>query len=93
MGAIAKTKALRIAFNMLCCAVFFCWASPKPRETISGLFGRKAVEIPFNLKMRIPKFWRAGAKFINALHPSEDDHCFETAILEAHARRCLGYHP
>lgn len=87
---ILRTKPLRIAINMLCCALLFCWARPYPRETISGLFGRKAYQAYFRTK-RIPIFWNAGMKLIDALHQHEVDHCVETAKCEEQARRVLGY--
>ena len=91
MDLKARTKPIRIAFNMLCCAVFFCWAKPWPRETISGLFGRKSYDYYF-VARRVPWFWNTGTKFIDSLHPHEVDHCVETAMCEAKARRALGYH-
>lgn len=89
---MSATKPVRIAFNMLCCATLFSWAKPYPRETISGLFGRKAYLAYFATK-RIPIFWRVGVRLIDAMHRKEADHCVETAKLENKARQCLGYHP
>jgi hypothetical protein len=79
---------------MLTCATLFCWAKPWPRETISGLFGRKAAGAPFDVRSPrwVTRFWIKGARFINAIHRSEADHCMETAALENQARHCLGYH-
>lgn len=88
---VGKTKALRIAFNMFCCASLFFWAKPWPRETISGLFGRKSYDYYF-VARRVPWFWNIGTRLIDALHRKELDHCVETAMLEAKARRVLGYH-
>ncbi len=92
MDLKAKTKPVRIAFNMLCCAVFFCWAGPKPRETISGLFGRKVHE-PFATGRGMGRFWLNGLLFIDALHRGEEFHCAETAACEAESREALGYEP
>ena len=69
---------------MLTCAIVFCWAKPYPRETISGLFGRRA--------MLGNNFWRRGRDFINWLHQHEVDHCFDTWACENAARKALGYH-
>lgn len=86
MGIVTQTKPIRIAFNMLCCAIFFCWAKPKPRETISGLFGRNFYYESGS------KFWEYGCRLIDKIHrPHEDEHCLETAFLEGRARRALGY--
>jgi hypothetical protein len=72
---------------MFCCATLFFWAGVKPRETISGLFGR------LGHSRERAKFWHAGRKFIDRLHPHEDFHCSETAICEKRMRdelyRCL----
>jgi hypothetical protein len=91
---MSATKPIRIAFNMLCCATLFFWAKPKPRETISGLFGRKVANAPFDLKMSrtMVRFWYAGERFINWLHWREIDHCFHTTVCENRARHELGYH-
>lgn len=85
-----KTKPIRIAFNMLCCAALFCWTDVKPRETISGLFGRKVHE-PFNAGHGIGHFWLTGLRLIDAMHFREEFHCANTAACEAEARECLGY--
>lgn len=82
-----RTKPIRVAFNMLCCAVFFCWARPEPRETISGLFGRKCRSPGTGVRKR---FWNFGLELIDSMH-DEPDHCRETAFLEYEARRILGY--
>lgn len=83
MGLIERTKPVRIAFNMLCCAVLFAWADPRPRETISGLFGRKCSYKP------VGRFWYLGQRFINWIHPHEPDHCYETWQYEIRMRNCL----
>lgn len=84
-----KTKPFRIAFNMLSCAICFAWAGVEPRETISGLFGRKCL-----YANGLPKrFWRAGRAIIDRIHREEKDHCAETAYLEHQARIALGYQP
>lgn len=88
---IGKTKPVRIAFNMLCCAVLFCWAGVKPRETISGLFGRKVHE-PFETGRGMGRFWLYGLLFIDWMHsPTEEFHCAHTAACEAEAREALEY--
>lgn len=79
---ILRTKPIRVAFNMLCCAVLFCWAGVRPRETISGLFGRKDRETD-------GRFWVYGAELIDALHPHEPNHCSETSYCEARMREAL----
>ena len=87
MELSARTKPVRIAFNMLCCAILFAWACPKPRETISGLFGRKYYWDSGH------RFWLHGCKLIDKLHRTEPEHCLATARLEVRARRELGYGP
>ena len=86
MSWVLKTKPIRVSFNMFCCATLFFWAGVLPRETISGLFGRKA----YKHKRGI---WIHGARFIDVLHTNEPDHCVETAICEARMReelyRCM----
>jgi hypothetical protein len=88
---ILRTKPLRVSFNMFCCAVLFCWAGVKPRETISGLFGRKG-RWENNPSLR-PGFWCVGRKLIDAMHRHESNHCSETADCESRMRnelyRCL----
>lgn len=87
-----KSKPFTIAFNMLTCATLLAWAKPWPRETISGLVGRKCYERYF-VARRVPARWRIPCQIIDWLHrKTEVDHCVETAFLEARARRCLGYH-
>lgn len=88
IGWVMKTKPIRVSFNMFCCATLFCWAGVLPRETISGLFGRKVgidADVPYH---RI-KYWRAGMAFIDRLHPHEEDHCVETAECERRMREEL----
>lgn len=78
---ILKTKPIRVSFNMFCCATLFFWAGVEPRETISGLFGRRGYSPKSNA------FWRYGRAFIDGLHHGhEADHCAETAICEARMR-------
>lgn len=85
---IGRTKALRIAFNMLVCAIAFAPAKPWPRETISGLVGRKCYE-----SRHAHRGWSTLRRFIDWLHRKyEPDHCGETATMENSARRKLGYH-
>ena len=69
-----------LGLNMLTCAVLF-WPWALPRETISGLMGRKSME----------GWWLAkGAEaLIDALHWWEPDHCYVTFVLENEARRRL----
>lgn len=82
MGFVTTTKPIRIACNMLCCAVLFCWAGVQPRETISGLFGRKA--------RHTARFWIYGERFIDWMHSGrEENHCLETSRGEAHMRKTL----
>lgn len=78
---ITRTKPIRISFNMFCCAIFFCWAGVKPRETLSGLFGRRAANTHI--------FWKIGQRFIDALHPHEKRHCYETWQCEERMRKAL----
>jgi hypothetical protein len=67
---------------MLCCAVFFCWAGVQPRETISGLFGRKA--------RNTSKFWIYGERFIDWMHTGrEERHCYDTWQCEVRMRGAL----
>jgi hypothetical protein len=68
---------------MLCCATLFFWADVKPRETISGLFGRKGAS-----KYQ-SRFWNYGRLFIDRLHAFEHDHCRDTAECEDRMRREL----
>lgn len=96
---MSATKPVRIAFNMLCCATLFCWAKPWPRETISGLFGRKyeeGVRAANKSGRVVPQgldhFWIAGFRFIDRLHPNEEFHCHMTSVYERRARKALGYH-
>lgn len=92
---VGKTKALRIAFNMLTCATVFALAKPWPRETISGLIGRKYDEhvrgfVKYTFRVRL---WTVAMQVIDKLHrPREQFHCYETYQLEKRARRVLGYH-
>lgn len=80
----ARTKPFRVACNMFFCAVLFSWwVGVYPRETISGLFGRKA----FSAKGE--NFWTIGARVIDSWHPLENAHCMETFVLEEHARAVL----
>jgi nicotinamidase-related amidase len=66
---------------MFCCATLFFWAGVLPRETISGLFGRKGYTATF---------WRMGRQFIDWLHTGHEfDHCVETAVCEARMREEL----
>lgn len=90
VNLILKTKPIRVACNMLFCAVFFCWAGVKPRETVSGLFGRKVHE-PFQTGHGIGRFWLQGLLFIDSLHPHEEFHCANTAAFEEASREALGY--
>lgn len=90
---IAITKPLRIAFNMLCCATLLAWAGPKPRETVSGLIGRKSYVAcvdygTYDIRYR---FWRAFEWLIDVLHRREEMHCYSTYQLEWRAREILGY--
>jgi len=90
-----KTKPFRLAFNMFCCATIFCWAGVKPRETISGLAGRKAYDLamwePNEPKVRGGRFWRVLEWVIDVMHRGEHMHCYQTATSEWEARRTLGY--
>jgi hypothetical protein len=81
---VRKSKPFTIAFNMLTCATLFCWAGPCPRETISGLFGRKKW-------MAAGRFWVLGARLIDAMHPNEPHHCKETFECETAMRQALRY--
>jgi hypothetical protein len=89
---VRKSKPFTIAFNMLTCATVFAWAKPWPRETISGLFGRKVHE-PFYTGRGFSAFWLNGLLFIDWLHRNaEEFHCANTAACEQEAREVLGYH-
>lgn len=82
MGFVTTTKPIRIAFNMLCCATIFWWAGVMPRETISGLFGRKA--------QHTSRFWIYGERFIDWMHSGrEENHCRETWLSERHMRKAM----
>jgi hypothetical protein len=79
-----RTKPFRIAWNMWFCATFLFWAGTYPRETVSGLFGRKALAAGARRN-----FWTIGAEVIDSWHPDEAAHCTATFVLEEHARRVL----
>lgn len=79
------TKPVRVSFNMFCCATLFCWAGVLPRETISGLFGRKA----YKARGPLAGFWRFGERFIDRLHKHEDKHCLDTWHCERRMREEL----
>jgi len=71
-----------VAVNMALCAVIFvAWALP--RETISGLVGRYALE-----GSRVAM---AVAAVIDFVYFWEPNHCRFTAGQEANARQALGY--
>lgn len=83
MGSmIFRTKPIRVACNILWCAVLFAPWGVKPRETISGLFGRKALTVG-------GWFWVAGRNFIDRLHVYEQLHCAEIATSEERMRQAL----
>lgn len=75
----AWARPIRLAWNMLCCAVLFAPFGVLPRETISGWTGRNA-HIRWVRRLEI---------FIDWLHPHEPNHCFETALVEEFSRRVL----
>lgn len=75
----AWSRPIRLAWNMLWCSLLFAPWGVLPRETISGWTGRHA-HIPIVRMLE---------RFIDWMHPHEPDHCFETAVLEEHARRVL----
>lgn len=83
MGLRERSKPIRIATNMWCCAVLFIWADPRPRETISGLFGRRVSYADAHV------FWRWGKSLIDWMHPHEPNHCHETWQYEIRMRNCL----
>lgn len=70
---------LRLAFNMLWCALLLWPFKTMPRETISGFLGRNFANGRFVML----------ARFVDWMHPHEADHCISTAILEAKAREAL----
>ena len=70
---------LRLALNMLWCALLLWPFKTMPRETVSGFLGRNYANGRF---VRL-------AKFVDWVHPNETDHCINTAILEAKAREAL----
>lgn len=76
-----KARNVRLAINMLTCALLLTPFGSLPRETISGFFGRNGANgRPFAKRV---------ARFIDSLHPREAEHCLETAELEAGARAIL----
>lgn len=70
---------IRLALNMLWCALLLWPFKTMPRETISGFLGRNYANGRFVLF----------ARFVDWLHPHEVEHCISTAILEARAREAL----
>jgi hypothetical protein len=71
---------LYLGLNMTVCAVVFApWALP--RETISGLMGRWAIEGR--------RAGRVGSVVIDAIYWWEPHHCYITAMLEHELRRAL----
>jgi hypothetical protein len=70
---------VRLALNMLWCALLLWPFKTMPRETISGFLGRNFANGKFVTL----------ARFVDWLHPHEQDHCISTAILEARAREAL----
>jgi hypothetical protein len=70
---------IRLALNMLWCALLLWPFQTMPRETISGFLGRNYAN------GRFVRF----AKFVDSIHPHETDHCIATATLEAKAREAL----
>lgn len=70
---------VRLALNMLWCALFLWPFKTMPRETISGFLGRNYANGRFVTL----------ARFVDWLHPHEVEHCISTAVLEARAREAL----
>jgi hypothetical protein len=71
---------LWVASNMFLCAVLFSfWA--KPRETLSGFIGRRAL-----MGSTIALY---AARAIDRLYSNETAHCGETALAEDEARFVL----
>ena len=70
---------LRLAFNMLWCALLLWPWGTMPRETISGFLGRNYANGRFVTL----------ARFVDWLHPHESEHCIKIATMEAAAREAL----
>lgn len=69
-----------IALNMLLCSILFAGFS-KPRETVSGFIGRKAL-LGNTVALYV-------ARAIDFCYPREAAHCGETAIAEDNMRHEL----
>lgn len=76
-----------VALNMLLCSVAFFWCA-LPRETISGLVGRKVrhyvLERPWQSRA-----WRGAQAVVNTIYWWEADHCNLVALQERDARAAL----
>jgi len=79
---ILKTKPIRVAFNMLSCAVLFAPWGVKPRETISGFLGRQSLANHSRALLRL-------RGLIDGLHPHEPNHCLDTYECERRMRNAL----
>lgn len=71
-----RTFKLRVALNMLVCALVFGAFGSLPRETISGFLGRRGphpTDVTFLFVLMA---------IVDALHPKEEFHCFRVAREE-----------
>lgn len=66
---------------MLTCAVLLAPWGVRPRETLSGFFGRRLVA---GSRVAALVVW-----IIDSLHPAESDHCLETYRCEERMREAL----
>lgn len=76
-----------VALNMLLCSVLFCWCA-LPRETISGLVGRKTSFYGYCRLWQAP-IWRGARWVIDRLYSWERNHCELVRRQEMEARRAL----
>lgn len=73
-----RTFKLRVAINMLVCAIVFGAFGSLPRETISGFLGRKGA--PSIGKRPFPWYWLMA--LVDKLHKNETSHCYTVACEE-----------
>lgn len=79
----AKFFKLRVAINMLVCALVFGLFGSYPRETISGFLGRRGMDLSRSA------VWELLMMLVDALHLHERRHCLRVAREEAAAWRVL----
>jgi hypothetical protein len=72
----AKFFKLRVAINMLVCALVFGAFGSLPRETISGFLGRRGMDVSRSA------VWELLMMLVDALHPHEKGHCQRVAAEE-----------